>query len=539
MIKNVASLEHRHQPKSKKANGKFRDINKRRIVVDVTKDLLGFSFKPFYHPYAEEIIETLNKVGLPGIFDLLTKTDNGTVFSQYIPNTDRKPDPLVQEPLPVENFTFDIKDPYATVNWFTFYHVIILLVETLMENNKNKEAIEWIEKCLYSPKKVGGGPEEFWKIPVFRQNQTASTTAFFNAIGKEDLQSIVGELNEDPFNPFLVAYHRPQEFMMYVVSLYVKAHIAVGDDNFRMIYNGGGMDYLNTALEYYKIAKLQLGKRPQSIPNFLKKKPETYQSLKDKGLNPAANSVVQYENMFPFCSDADIATGDISSGGILGGAYTFYFSIPPDKNVLELHDLVDDRLAKLRSCRDIDGVVRKIDLFGTRINPAKLLSALAKGLSLGDVLGGLFAPAPIYRFMFSLRKAMECCEKAKALGSSIAGAIEKRDSEKLAVIRSQNESTILSLQSSIKERQILDAKIQKQALLKTRENIQFRHDHYKELLGIGDPVVPAYTDMPTDLTIDSALPTDTIVSPMKEDVDVSLVDSDFTGVKLIPKENKE
>jgi hypothetical protein len=538
-----AAIEIVTMSRAKTNIGKFLNSNKQKVTVDVTKDIFGFSFKPFYHPYAEEVIEQLNTMGLSGIFNILSKKDEGSTFQQYTPNVNPEPDPLVQAPLPIESFTFDIKDFYAPSNWFTFYHALVLIVETLMDNNKNEEAIEWIETCIYNPKQVSpDGSNAYWKIPIFNSTVTQTTEDFFKSISNEELQAIVGELNEDPFNPFLVAYNRKQEFMMYVISLYIRAHIAVGDKNFRMIYNGGGMDYLNLALEYYKTAKIQLGERPQPIPSFLKKKPETYQSLKEKEesgiLNPTANVFSHYENMFPFCSDVDLPETNTSTGSLLGGGYTFYFSIPPDKKILELHDSVDDRLSKLRSCRDIDGVVRKIDLFGTPINPAKLLSALAKGLSLGDILGGLFAPAPTYRFTFSLRKALEICGEVKSLGSSISSAIEKRDSERLAFIRAQHENAILEMQTSIKERQVLDAKLQKQALLKTRENTQFRLDHYKQLLGISDQAVPAYVDMPTDLTIESALPTDTVIGTVSEDVDVSLVDSD-KGIKLIPREQKE
>lgn len=504
---------------------------------DVLVPLRGYTFLPFYHPYVDLLLETLNVKGFEGIFDLLEKSDDGAVFERYRPNTAQAPHALVQEPFPKEEFSFEVKSAYGQENWFTFYHIIVLLVETLMENNKHEDAIRWIEKCLYNPKTVQQDGS-CWKLPLFKNNVAQSTATYFENIGSDDLQSLIGELNQNPFNPFLVAYYRPQEFMMYVVSLYVRAHIAIGDNNFRMIYNGGGMDFMNIALEYYKIAKRQLGERPQSIPNMFEKKPETYESLRTKGLNPAANALVQYENIFPFGSDASLDLAEAQSGTFLGGGYTFYFQIPPDKNVLALHDLIQDRTAKLRSCRDIDGIERKIDLFGTPLNPNALLGGLGKGLSLGQILGGLYSPPPQYRFGFLIQKAVDACNDFRSIASAVIGVVEKRDNEQLALIRARHERVMLDALTSIKERQFLESQLQKQSVMKTRETTRFRLEHYKKLLGISSDT-PSYTDMPTDLTAESQLPVDTIVSDATIDVDVSLVDASMRGIKLIPKEKGE
>ncbi|MEI6050663.1 MAG: hypothetical protein WCS03_17335 [Bacteroidota bacterium] len=512
----------------------------------VIQHIRGFLFRPCYHPFMENILEKLNQEGFDSIFSLLDKTDQGTVFSKYQPNTTSNP-PLVQSPLPEERFYFDINEPYAQDNWMTFYHIIVLIVETLLANNKNDEAIRWIESCLYNPKTIQTKPDpkyaglnsKYWKLPVFKGTPAESTAQFFNDIMEPDLQEIVCDLQANPFNPFVVAYRRPQEFMMHVVNLYVKAHIAQGDIHFRTAYNGGGMDFLNLALEYYKIAKIQLGERPQTIPNILKKRPETYQSLKKKGLNPAVNLQVQYENIFPFCSQYTLKTGDTSKGSLLGGGHTFYFSIPPDTATNELFDKIDDRLGKLRSCKDIDGILRKIDLFGTPINPEQLLSALANGLSLGEILGGLYAPAPIYRFLFLIQKAKEICNEVRVLGNAIVSSIEKRDSEQLALLRSTNETAVLNRITPIKERQVYEAEIQKQSLLKSRDTSKTKLNHYQQLLGMTGTNVPEPPALPENPDSTSMVPTDIILAPASPQVDVSLVDTNEMGVKIIPKEQTE
>ena len=537
-------------PAKKEIDKSFLPHDIGRISKRIGSSLNKFSFETFYHPYFELLLETINRYGFNAIFEkrILTLTDKDATGDGTTFRNSYDPDPVfVKKPYPVEQFDFDISRPYAQDNWMTFYHIITLIVETLLANNKNDEAITWIENCLYNPKTIEKTPDpdfpgpnaKYWKLPIFKNELTKSTVSFFNDISDGTLQDIVNDLQANPFNPFVVAYRRPQEFMMYVVNLYVRAHIAQGDINFRMAYNGGGMDYLNLALEYYKLAKLQLGQRMETIPNVIKKKPESYQSLKDKGLNPDVNTLVEYENIFPFCSQNTLTSGDDSKGSLLGGGYSFYFSIPADKATGDLHDLIDDRLIKLRNCKDIDGIVRKIDLFGTPINPAQLLAALAKGLSLGQILGNMFSPPPVYKVGFTLQKAKEIGGELKGIGTAIVSAIEKGDAEQLSLMLATHEAEGLNRLLAIKERQVYQAQLEKQALLKSRDTAVFKLNYYQSLLGLSTQAVPPYVDLPEKVDSTSPLPQDTVLSPVVVDVDVSLVDSGERGVKIIPKEGQE
>src|SRR5690606_41900517 len=66
-----------------------------------------------------------------------------------------------------------------------------------------------------------------------------------------------------------------------------------------------------------------------------------------------------------------------------------YFCVPRAEKLAELRVLLGDRLAKLRSCQDIDGVRRALSLYGQRIDPALLVRATAEGRDLDVVLGQL------------------------------------------------------------------------------------------------------------------------------------------------------
>src|SRR3954468_12765515 len=117
----------------------------------------------------------------------------------------------------------------------------------------------------------------------------------------------------------------------------------------------------------------------------------------------------------------------------------FYFSIPNNDYLVKYWDTVEDRLFKIRHCMNIEGVVRQLALFEPPIDPALLVKAAAAGLDIGAVLSDANAPMPLYRFPFMMQRALEICTEVKALGSAMLAALEKKDAEAFALLRSGHE----------------------------------------------------------------------------------------------------
>ena len=84
---------------------------------------------------------------------------------------------------------------------------------------------------------------------------------------------------------------------------------------------------------------------------------------------------------------------------------TLYFCVPHNPKLLDYYDIVEDRLAKLRNCMNIDGVARRLALFDPPIDPGMLVRARAAGIDLSDALADANAPLPLYRFRVMLRTA--------------------------------------------------------------------------------------------------------------------------------------
>src|SRR5207249_10003044 len=92
---------------------------------------------------------------------------------------------------------------------------------------------------------------------------------------------------------------------------------------------------------------------------------------------------------------------------------------------------------------NIDGVVGQPPLFGPPIDPALLATAAAAGIDLVTLLGESNAGLPPYRFTTLIAKANELCADLKGLGGALLAALEKRDAEALALLRSTHELKIL------------------------------------------------------------------------------------------------
>lgn len=73
-------------------------------------------------------------------------------------------------------------------------------------------------------------------------------------------------------------------------------------------------------------------------------------------------------------------------------------------------------------------------------------------MDLSSILNDMHATLPHYRFAFMLQKANEFISEVKALGSSLLQALEKRDGESMALLRSVHEQKLLNAITNIKEK---------------------------------------------------------------------------------------
>ena len=507
----------------------------------------GLEFHTFYHPHSSEFVATLNQLGIDGLMQADTDigSDHGGTFERvyrpvFTQGFVQKPADFSERTYYKENVCFDVFGANSIYNWELFFHAPLYIATRLSQNGRFADALKWFHYIFDPTTNAVPAPGEFessryWKVPPFKTAPKQSLEDWFRqnlspTSSQTAANAVVAEWRQNPFDAHLVASNRPLAYMKHVVLKYVENLIAWGDFLFRQFT----MESVNEALQIYIIANHILGRRPEFVPKRGNITAHSYDTLKDKW-DDFSNALVELENIFPYSSESSISESS-AGAGLLGVGSALYFCIPANDQLIKCWDTVADRLYKIRHCRDIDGVERKLGLFSPAIDPGALAQAAAQGLSIGSILADLSSPPPIYRFSVLIQKAAEFCADVKGLGSAVQAALEKKDADELDRLRASHEIQMLELMTAIRDRQVLDAKATEQQLQKARDMASFRLQHYIDLLGNDSVVVPPPPMIDATLTATSALPPDTMIPTIDTDVDEALADSSESGIKLITRE---
>jgi hypothetical protein len=274
---------------------------------------------------------------------------------------------------------------------------------------------------------------------------------------------------------------------------YLDNLIAWGDSLFQQ----DTIESINEATQRYVLAANILGPRPQQIPPTGTVQIKSYAQLKAAGLDAMGNALVDLESQFPF-NFASATSGDGGdSGPLFGIGRALYFCIPRNDKLLGYWDTVADRLFKIRHCMNIEGVVRPLALFDPPLDPGMLVKAAAAGIDISSIVRGLNQPIGPVRCLTLIQKSLELCNEVRSLGGALLSALEKGDSEHLALVRQRHEIQIQTMVQEVRFLQWKSAQESTKSLLTSRATVLERLHYYQRLLGL-----PADQNAPDTLTID-------------------------------------
>src|SRR5437667_5737769 len=219
--------------------------------------------------------------------------------------------------------------------------------------------------------------------------------------------------------------------MLKTVMAYLDNLIAWGDSLFQQYT----IETINEATQIYIMAANILGPRPQAVPKKGSVKSLTYNDLRKQSLDPFGNAMVDMEVDIPFDITPPAGGGVDGNGAQILPSIgkTLYFCIPRNDKLLQYWDTVADRLFKIHNSLNLQGVFQRPPLFDPPIDPALLVRAAAAGLDVSAIVSGLNQPLPLVRFQLLVAKATEIAQEVKSLGASLLAAMEKQDSESLAL----------------------------------------------------------------------------------------------------------
>ncbi len=470
-----------------------------------------YTFENFFHPFVGELISKLNKDSLPGMLDATWQDSLKTDFFNGLYN------PTNTNLVKVESFPKEIDvsehGPYSNYNWELFFHAPLTIAVHLSKNQRFAEAQRWFH-YIFDPTSNDTSiptPKRFWKFLAFRKSGAIKTIDEILRLlsTPRDKLSQADKLLQDnlmdgymailnkPFQPHVVARTRHLAYQYCVVMKYLDNLIAWGDHLFQQ----DTVESINEATQRYVLAANILGTRPQRIPPRGTVRAKTFAQLKAEGLGPIGNTLVDLEDQFPFnlaaLGSGSSGNGAVGASVLFGIGRALYFCIPRNDKLLGYWDTVADRLFKIRHCMNIEGVVRQLALFDPPIDPGMLVKAAAAGINIGSIVNGLNKPIGPIRCLFLIQKALELCGEVRGLGGALLSAIEKGDSEHLALVRQRHEIQIQTMVQGVRFLQWKSAQEATKSLLTSRATALERLQYYQRLLGL-----PADQNAPDTITLD-------------------------------------
>ncbi|BAM92465.1 virulence plasmid 28.1 kDa A protein [Bradyrhizobium oligotrophicum S58] len=315
----------------------------------------------------------------------------------------------------------------------------------------------------------------YWMFRPFRM-QTLQSLSYMLS---DDNPAILA-YEDDPFSPFAIARLRVSAFEKATVMQYVDTLINWGDS----LFARSTWESITAATMLYVYAGNLLGPRPQQVGVCQGQEEANFQDIQDHyGTNPIPVFLIDLESVVP----------PIHSGGndpVPVESHAFndlgaYFCVPENDVLISYWDRVEAQLYKIRHSLDINGNFRLLALFEPPIDPLALVKAAAGSNNFLPSGGGSQNQAPPNRFAVVLSRARQLTATASQFGGQLLAAIERKDSEALAVLSNTFEGQLLGLSTQIQEDQISRLENTITALQKSQAGAKAALDHYTALIDRG------------------------------------------------------
>jgi len=454
-----------------------------------------YRFFTHFHPYACQFLERVDRFGVSGFYawnDDPVQQKLGTTPVQNLAANQFKAlyqpiDPIVDPRYPQDDVDFSPCGAYSQYNWEVFLHIPVYVANRLRTEQNYEESLRWLQ-FVFDPTTTDTSdvaPKRWWKMARLRaenpKNGDIVDLLQGLADGKDltqsndcEAESLTAQIRlwrHDPFDPHAIARLRPVAYMKWVFNLYVQTLIDWGD----LLFRQNTLESINLATLRYVMAAKLLGTRPDPIPRAHSAPPVTYDQMLS-GAHPIDAFSDELENIIP----GDVSNDPEASRFPITYGPGQVFCVPPNDQLFRLWDTVADRLFKIRHCMNIEGRVQQLPLFEPPINPALLIAAREAGVDLSSAVNGIEAPVPRYRFAVVYERARELVGELRQLGSALQAALEKRDGEDLALLRSSNERALLDAVHAVRQKQVDESNSAFDALTLGRAAMQTRVTYYQQ-----------------------------------------------------------
>lgn len=394
-------------------------------------------------------------------------------FNRFYPPPGTTPPPHV---IPVASPLMDFDGSYGLYFWEIFFHAPFLVADRLQGNGHFEDALSWLS-YIFNPTQTPNAAEDavnddpskrYWRFRPFREMDQPS----LRKVLTDPLQ--IRRYNYDPFDPDAIAAIRPVAYAKAIVMRYVDVVLDWGDSLFTQYTR----ETITQATNLYVLAEDLLGEKPRSLGRLPLPEPKSFNQLKaEYPTNQIPQFLIDLENT-PYLKMDDDNTRYPSQpvNDIIA-----YFQVPENADFTKYWDRAEDRLFKIRHCMNIDGQVVPLALFSPPIDPAMLIQAMASG-GVSALSQALAEAVPYYRFAYLIERAEAMTNQLAGLNAALLSALEKKDSEALSRLTSEQESILLKMTTTIKEQEIADAQVTGEALQQSLDSATYRQTYYAGLV---------------------------------------------------------
>lgn len=161
----------------------------------------------------------------------------------------------------------------------------------------------------------------------------------------------------------------------------------------------------------------------------------------------------------------------------------YYFCIPPNPVLRSLRMRAEVNLYKLRTCRNIAGSIRQIDVYSAPTDVSSLMPTITGGRLILPSAQRL-RPTP-YKYGLLVERAKQMTQLAAQVEASMLATLEKRDAEAYNMMKAQQDMDFAQAQVRLQDLRLKQAKDGVRLAQLQREQAEIRANTYNEWLTEG------------------------------------------------------
>ncbi|MBQ0987789.1 hypothetical protein KBZ10_25380 [Streptomyces sp. F63] len=416
--------------------------------------------------------------GVSGLLTPEAQLTREAPFKRFYQTPDAAPPPTLDaHRLPTDQLSFT--GPFGLYQREVFFHTPYLAAALLTANSRYDEARQWYQ-YIFDPtaeprSEDGDGTNRFWRYLPFRGVTVPALLASLTD------PAGIRAYNDDPLDPFAIADVRTSAYAKSVVMRYVQNLVSWGDSLFAQ----DTRESIGQAANLYMAAAELLGPRPRRLGDSPRPAPKSFAQIR-------AEYRGRHENIPQFLIDLEHTP--LGSLGPDERTYATtpindidaYFCVPANHELDDCWALIEDRLAKIRTCQNLQGVNRSLPLFAP---PGDTRTVIARAQWGGTTGADIPVGIPNYRFSTLIEQARQLSSQVIQFGAELLAALERKDAEDLALLQNRQQQALLDLATGVRRDQVNQLLATQDSLAETLAAARYRETHYKSLLATG--LIPA------------------------------------------------